>query len=298
MKTYLRVCLVSMLVVMAAAASAEPITLEYKFTVGEVDKYKMTMDMSMEMPAMGSKTTAPPTNMSMTMTWAQKTLEVNPDGSAKLQVTYGEPTISGPKMPANAAKTTKLGGKSVIMTMSKRGQMLSMEGLDKVMASSGLKNLDFSKFTSGASSGPLFPEGPAEVGQSWSQEIPFPFGNSQMNVTSTLVSTDEQLWSQKAARLKQVFNGQLDLADIMKAVGPAAAGSAKGAPDLSSMTGNAGFDGHMSFVFAPELGKLLKGDGNVGIKMTMNMPAELTKQGAPPSVCMNMNMRMTITRFK
>jgi hypothetical protein len=298
MKTYLRACLVLLLVVMSAVAFAEPITLEYKFTAGEVDKYKVTMEMSMDMPGMGSKTTAPPMNTSITMTWTQKTLEVNADGSAKLRVTYGEPMISGPKTPHSAAKTTKLGGQSVIMTMSKRGQMLSMDGLDKVMAASGLKNMDFSKLMCSSSRNALFPEGPVEVGQSWTQCAPLPFGKSQMNVTTTLVGADQQLWNQKAVQIKQTTVGQIDVNELMRTVTVGANVGGKSAPYLSSVTGALDLNGDMTYMFAPAIGKLLRGDGLMQAKMTMNVPGGAAKHGAPSTMSFTMNMRMTITRFK
>ncbi len=259
------------------------------------------MDMSMQVPGMSGKEGVPAMNMSMSMTCIQKTLAVNPDGSAKIKITYGDLKYTG--LPKNAkvetkAKANALAGQSVTVTMSKRGQMLSVEGMDKLMAAAGAPNMDFSKFFNAASNQALLPECPVEVGQSWTQEVPMPFGDSRMGVTSTLDSTDEQVWGVPAAKITQVFDGSFDIAEILKAVMGSTNAGGQGTPDLSSFQGTANLTGDMSFLFAPSMGKLLKGGGSMLMKMTMSMPPEAVKQGAPASVDMNMNMRISITRFK
>lgn len=301
MRRFALFCIAVTLIIAAVAAIAEPVTLEYKFKAGDVDKYKMTMDMSMQMSGIPAKEGVPAMNMSMLMTCIQTTLAVNPDGSAKVKVTYGDMKITGLPKSAKAetkTKTNALAGQSIIMTMSKRGQMLSVEGMDKLMAAAGAPSMDFSKFLNAASNQALLPEGPVEVGQSWEQEVPLPFGDSKFNVTSTLESTDQQMWGLNAAKVNQVFNGSFDIADIMKAMMGGLNTGAKGMPDMSSFSGTADMSGDMSFLFAPTIGKLLKGDGTMQMKMTMNLPPEAVKQGAPASFDMNMNMRINITRFK
>lgn len=295
MKSYTRMCFIAVLALMAAAAFAEPMTLAYKFTPGDVDNYKMSMEMSMQMPGM------PAPNTSVTVTYTQKVLSVNPDGSAKIQVTYGAPTLSGAPAAAKGAKAAaKLEGQSVIMTMSPRGQMLSMEGLDKIVAGSAMKNMDFSSLFSNSSNQALFPEGPVDVGQSWSQDVPFPFGGGQMKITSTLEDADMQIWNQKAVKIKQTFTGCLNMAQVMKAAmaGVDSTGKTANMPDLSKMMGDMNLDGDMTFLFAPEIGKLLKGDGAVKMNVVIAMPSDAKSHGTPSTFKMDMTMTIHITKFK
>ena len=295
MKNCFRICLVALLVLSTALAYAEPVTLEYKYTVGEIDKYKMTMDMSMNMPGLSIGTEGSPMNMSMTITYTQKTLAVNPDGSAKVKMTYT--SVSGLPGAAKGAKNANLTGQSIIMTMSKRGQTLSVEGMDKLLAQSGLKNMDFSSMFSSSSSQAILPEGPVEVGQSWSQNLQLPFAGSKMIVTSCLDSNDQRIWNQPAAKIKQAFFGELDLGAIMRTV-VGSIGDAKQSAALSSISGVVNIDGQMTFLFGTAIGKLLKGDGTIQAKMNMNMPSEASRQGAPKTLQMSMNMRMSLTRTK
>jgi len=296
-------CIAIMLVIASVAAFAEPVTLEYKFKVGDVDKYKMAMAMSMEMPGLPAKGGAPAMNFSMTMSYIQKVLAVNPDGTAKVQVTYGDMKFSGLPGDAKAkadteAKTKAMAGQVMTAIMTKRGQMLSVQGMDKVMAAAGMPSMDFSKFLNSASNQALLPEGPVDVGQSWKQEVPMPFGSGRMSVTSTLDSTDQQLWGLQAAKVSQAFDGSFDIAEVLKAMMGGLKAGTKGAPDLSSMSGTVNLNGKMDFLFAPAIGKLLNGGGSMQMKLTMNLPPEAVKQGAPASVDMNMNMQINITRYK
>ncbi len=297
MKRFALFCIASIFV-LSAAVFAEPVTLEYKFKPGDVDKYRMKMDMSMQIPSMPS---LPSMNITTTMNCIQKTLAVNPDGSAKIKVAYEDVKINGlPDAAKNSTnkKTKALTGQSITATMSKRGQMLSVDGMDKLMAASGVQNMDMSKFLNAASNHALLPEGPVEIGQSWTQDVSLPFGESKINVISTLESTDQQIWSLNAAKVNQKFDGSFDIGAIINAVMGSINMGAKASPDMSSFSGTANLSGDMGFLFAPSIGKLLKGEGDMQMKMVMNMPAEAVKNGAPTSIEMNMNMRINITRYK
>lgn len=298
MKAYRTICAVLLIVLAAGAAFGEPVTLEYKFKVGDIDKYKMTMDMSVQMPGMPAKEGVSPISMSMTMTCTQQTLAVNPDGSAKIKATNGKPTITGGPASAKGAKMPDLAGQSITFTMTKRGQTLSIEGLDNLLAGSPLKNMDLSSFFSPASNQALLPEGPVEVGQSWNQSVPFPFGGGAIGVNSELESADQQVWGLNAAKIKQRLAGSLDIGQFMKSLMAAVGTGGKQAVDLASMSGSLDLNGDMSFLFAPSIGKLLKGDGTIQAKMMMNMPSDAVRQGAPASIQVNLSMRINITRFK
>lgn len=283
------------------AAAAEPIALEYKFRKGEVDKYRLAVEMSLDLSgvaAAAGQSNVPPMNMSMSVNLVQKTLDVYSDGSAKVRVSYSNPVIQGVKMPAAASKSAKaLQGQEIVMRISKRGRIISVQGLDKLMAGSGF-NMDFSKLFDASAGNVILPEGPVEVGQSWTDSIPIPFGSSQIHLQSTFAGYDEEIWNLRVARIRQSCCGSLDLKEMFETVLRAIAGSMKqNAPDFSSMSGELGLNGDMTEYFAPSIGKLLKSNGTLSAQVAITFPQSLTQQGAPSSLSCGVNMRMAMTRF-
>lgn len=85
MSRFLRASATALLLLAATSAFAQPIKLQYKFTPGEIDKYKLAIAVTLAMPQMQGKS-IPPMNFAMTMTTTQKTLGVLPDGSAKVRM--------------------------------------------------------------------------------------------------------------------------------------------------------------------------------------------------------------------
>lgn len=184
----------------------------------------------------------------------------------------------------------------MVMTVSRRGQVLGFEGMDKLAASPMLKNLDFTSLFSFTSNQALFPEEPVEVGQSWDQNISLPLGNSWMGVSSTLVSRDEVVMNRQAARVTQTLMGGIDMAALMKSIMSAADTKGQMPFDISSMVGDLNLDGRMTYLFAPTIGKLLKGSGSVRAGIDIKMPPELAKQGAPQSLAIRVNLGVNISR--
>lgn len=286
---------------LVCAAQGEPIKLAYKFTKGELDKYRMDISINMTMPALPGMGNPPPINMKMQAVQYQRTLEVLPDGSAKVRFTQSVSDLKvagGPKgkMPEIPKQSI-----SMIFTMTPQGKVVSMEGTEKVQKmfeSMGIQGFDPSLLTSQMGQYAFLPEEPVEVGSTWKQVIPLPMGWGEMTVESTLNSYGEQVWSQTAARITQTFTGKMDLAEVMKSVFAAMPMSEKERQAMAGFSGSMDMNGKMTFLFAPALGKILKGNGQMWATITINMPAEAVRQGAPGEMTMVMEVNFSMTRFK
>ena len=298
MKRWIAIACVVSFVFAACAAHAEPIKLAYKFTKGELDKYRMNMSMNMTMPNAPGAGNVPPISMNMEMVAQQRTLDVMPDGSARIRVTYAAPKVNmtgGPKSKKPPIANQPF---SVITTMTPEGRVLSIEGMEKMFAVSGLKNFDVSQFTNLMGQYAFLPSEPVEIGANWKQTVPMPFNAGDMTVDSVLESYGQQIWSQTAAGINQKFTCHMDLAQILKSVTGSMALKEKERQMISRMSGGIDINGTMTFYFAPAIGKVLKGSGQMWSTVKISMPAEAVAQGAPSEMCMEMDMKMTLTRFK
>lgn len=298
MKRWITIATLVLFVVAACAAQAEPVKLAYKFTKGELDKYRVNMSMNMAMPNVPGGGNMQPINMAMEMVAQQRTLAVLPDGSAKIRVTYSTPKMKVTGGPKTKQPVVPKQTFSVVMTMAPDGRVLAMEGMEKMFAASGLANSDMSQFTNLMGQYAFLPSEPVEIGTIWKQTVPMPFGAGDMTVDSVLQSYGERIWSLAAAGINQKFTAHIDLGQIIGSVMGSMPMKEKERQMISQMSGEIDMNGTMTFYFAPSIGKVLKGRGQMWAAITINMPAEAVRQGAPGELCMAMDMKMTMTRFK
>ena len=275
---------------------AEPVAFEYKFTKGEVDKYRLTIDMNIS--AAGVPADTAPMNSKISLVLLQKTLDVLEDGTAKIQVSYTDQSMSMPGMPKEQA--AKLPSQTITMNMSKDGKVLSMDGVGNLVGTAAGPGMDFGQMLSQVGYSGIFPPKPINVGESWSQAVPIPFGGGSVNINSTLVSTGELISDVDASKVKQDYKGHIDLGQLMKAIASSVPNEMKGemAQAISSLKGGVELDGSTLFYFSPTLGKLLKANGNIVSNIKLILPEEATNAGAPPQMDMVMNLNLNITRFK
>ena len=300
MKRRIAVAAAVIFVIAACAACAEPVTLAYKFTKGEIDKYKMAMSMSMNMPLLPGGSAFPPMGMSMQMVFRQHTLDVLPDGSARIRVTYTPSDMKitgGPKMKKQPSVPNQ--STSMVMTMTPDGRTTNVEGMDKALAASGVQNFDMNQFTNMMGQYAFLPAGPVEIGSSWNQTVPMPFTGGNMRVDSVLESYGEPIWSQPAAKINQKYSAYIDIGQLIRTfVGSMAGLKPKEQQAVGSITGGMDLNGAMDFYFAPAIGKVLKGAGNMTGAIKINMPSTVVKSGAPSALTMDIDMKMSLTRFK
>jgi len=295
MRSFLRVFLVVAILISAAACViAEPIALEYKFKQGEVNAYKVAMTMSVAAPQMAAASAPASARTEMTITY--KTLEVLPDGSAKIEVSTSAPAMSegGKNVSSGNAK-----GSTKVVVMSKQGQITSSEGEDSDMVSSSLQNMDFSGLLNGASRQILFPSGPVDVGQKWTQDAPMPFGGSKLSVSSTLVGL-EGSGQEKNARIRQAFAGKINLGDVMKAMAGTSNMSPEQSAQMSQINGTVNITGDMQFLFSPNAGKMVRGGGDLTAKVIIGLPNNKNESASSSTKNINLtvSMQMNITRIK
>jgi hypothetical protein len=283
-----------------AGAQAKTVKLEYKFRKGAADKYRMGMTMKMSIPGMPG---APSGAMAakMTAVFTQKVLDVYPDGSAKIRVSFDKMKMSMPGMgqPEQTVPT-----QSITITMSKDGKPLKIEGMGPMMGGAGIPGMEVGQVMNqfGSCGGFPFPPGPVSVGETWKQAVPVPAFGGNVNVVSTLLAAAVPVGRENAAKIRQTFSGHFDLAEMMKAFAGATPGDAKGGEEarkaMSSMTGAMDLKGWSVTYFSPTRGKMLKTNGNVNVRMNMSLPASAQQQGGPRQMNMVMDMNIYVGRIK
>lgn len=292
MKPFIKLGLATVLVVcVLSGAFAEPIKLELKFTKGEVDKYKVMSSVSMS-PSSASADIQP-ISITSTMLMTQRTVDVLPDGSGVVQVKTSSVQISG--APKVKGQKIPVASQAITMTISKEGKLLNIEGVGLLAGKLG-SNMDFSKFFNQVGEQMIFPPDPVDVGQSWKNVLPFPFGGGSMSVVSTLTAVGEPVWTESAARIKQSYDGRIDLGQLMKAISSSISG--KDAQVFAAISGSMDLNGATELLFSPARGKLLKADSNVTATMRFNVPAGAQTKGGGGNIEMTMQMSSTTTRVK
>lgn len=302
MKRYLTMLIVAVLVLcLGCLVSAEPIKLAYKFTKGELDKYRSNVSMNVIMPSLPGLGNVPPISITMETVQQSRTLEVLPDGSAKIRTSYSVSSVKMSGGPKGKTPQIPKQSFSLVFTMSPQGRVTSVEGAEKLkrmFESVGLPNFDMSFLTNQMTNYVLLPEEPVDVGSTWKEVIQFPLGWGEMSVESTLDSYGGQLWSHTTAHITQKFTGRVDLAQVVKSLASSPSWSEKERQAVSQISGTMDMNGTMTFIFAPILGKILKGTGQMWADMTLNMPSAAVAEGAPAQIKMQMEVKFNLTRFK
>jgi len=264
---------------------AAGLNFEMKFKPGEIDKYKMTMDMTMNMPNMPRAAAAASSNtqMNMTMLMTMETLSVNPDGSAKVKYKISDMKMN---MPGVLGGLRTMPDVELTATMSKDGKTSNVEGMSNVpgMAMSGV---DMNKMMSNFS-GIMLPGKPIRIGETWEGQMPSALGGN-LATQFRLDSDNQPIGSAKAAKITSTFSYKGTLADLMKQVGKASA-----LP--SGMNGNVDISGTGTTYFDPAAGKTLKTDADIVEKMDMQLPTGAAP-GAPQNMQMNMTMKMHMEKI-
>jgi len=289
--------LIAFLLIPACVVRAEPVMLAYKFVPGSIDKYKMVMSMDMNLVGAPQGREMPPMNMGMSMVVTEKVLGVLPDGSAKIRVSY-----SGFKMTGAAAQKAK--GKlpqtptvpTVVVTRTTDGRIIKLEGLHKLPIASS-KYMDMGPFMKMMGNEGVLPVGPVEVGESWTRQVPLPFGNSSASVTCTLQGTEARASNRNAARIQQAIDGRMDLGEMLKAMVGAMPFKAPDGSVVTGITGHIDLMGSMDYLFSPAIGKMLSSKGFADVSLSMNLPEAAQKMGGPPSVSMLVTMKFDFTKL-
>lgn len=293
-----RILVVGLLVVFAlcalTAAQAKSVKLEYKFTKGAVDKYKMIMDMKMSMPGMPEGAGGFSGKVSMLMT--QKVVDVYSDGSAKIEATMSNMKVDFPGMPADAQ--SQIPEKATMtMTISKLGKVLKMEGMQNLPGSMGMPGMDFSRMASQFGvQGLMFPDRQVEINETWTDAIPMPMGGGEMKVQSTLMNAALPIGSEVASKIGQTYSGYIDMAALMQATAGSVEMDPQAKAAMSQVTGGMNIGGTSEIYFSPELGKMIKTDAHITMDANFCLPGMMAEEGGASAITMHMDMNMNISR--
>ena len=265
-----------------AAPAAAPVTLRYKFAVGQVRRYEYDMDMKMNMQT-GQNGGAIPMDMTMQMVMRQTAKSIRPaDGAATLSVEIESMHMlrGGQEMPMPEAQQAQMKQTSTLV-MLPTGKMLSMAMPG--MAGMNAPGMDFSK--SMFSSTALLPDGPVKIGDTWNGVTEAAVAGMQTTFTATLTGVDQKNGA-TLATIQQKQTGTIDKT------------MTQGMP--ASMTMHGLLSGTANQVFDTTAGAIQSATGTGGTDMTMTfakaadgtMPA-----GMPTAMKMNMHMEYTMTRL-
>ena len=261
------------------------IVLEYKFKPEQLDKYRTTVKMKMNMPMMMGPSGSSSMDTETTMLMTQKVLSVKPDGSAKIETAL---TDMKPKGSASSSSwMPPMSDQKYTVTMSKTGKVLDDTDIKKMASSMGMPGMDFSSMNQMGLGGVL-PDRGINVGQTWTDRIPFLMGGGDIEITATLAADNATVGKRKVCKIEHEYKGQVDIAEMMKSMS---------VPGMPSMSGEMDITGTGVVFFSREEGKMIKSDDKVKVAVKMIMGQTPASKGATPggSVTLEMTMDMDST---
>ena len=265
-----------------AAPASAPVTLRYKFAVGQTHRYEYGMDMNMNMQT-GQNGGAIPMDMTLHMIMRQTVKSVRPsDGAATLstQIESMHLLRGGQEMPMPAEMQAKM-KQPFTQVMLPTGKILSMAMPG--MAGMGAPGMDFSKnmFSSTA----LLPDGPVKVGDNWKGMVDAAGAGAQTAFTATLTGVDQKDGA-TLATIQQTQTGSIDKT------------MTQGMPAAMTMQGQ--ITGAATQIFDTTAGAVQSATGTAGTDMTMTFAKAAdgtTPPGMPSAMKMQMQMKYTMTRL-
>jgi len=273
---------VGLFFVFSKSNPAAGLNLEIKFKPGQIDKYKMTMDMTMNTPgSTGASSPAMQANVSLLMT--METISVNPDGSAKVKYKMSDMKMTMPGTPM--AGSQAMPEAEFTATMSKDGKTSNVEG-PKNMPGMAVSGMDAEQMMSNFS-GVMLPGKSVKVGETWKGKMPALGGN--MITQFKLDSDNQPIGNTKATKITSTFNYKGSLADLMKQ-----SGKASSLPP--GMNGNVDMSGTGTTYFDRDAGKMISADTDVVEKMDIQSPAGMGAPAGQKSMQMNMTMKMHVEK--
>jgi len=288
-KLRIALALIAILLAFGVCAQAKSVTLIHSFQPGQIDKYKMTIDMRLSapgIPQLGNK----PVHMKMTSTFRQKVLGILPDGSARVLMSYGAANMSCKEFP-NMPRQRRPAG-SMTVTFTKDGRIADAQGFELQNVWAGLPGFDPSGLSSQMGYMGIFPSEPIEVGQSWANEMPLPFDSGTVRIVSTLLGAAVPVGKDVACKIRQDFQAYMDLGALTKFI----AASGKVPMGEFKPSGGMQMTGWSVLYFSPDKSRLLKINGKVQADFSIEMPALAIADGAPQTLTMKMIMNISIAR--
>jgi hypothetical protein len=244
------------LVFCAQAYCQDTVKLQYKFTPGELLRYKIVFDANLQLdaPSTGKSLTIP---IRMSAVYRQRTKRILPDGNAELNVAFESMRMQ----LGNEARDLPVKQIPVVtMVMAKTGQIQSAGAtVNGIMANQMLGANGFGQS--------LLPDAELMVGDSWTQQIPEIPGVGKFQTRGTLVSSNMKLGKYSVAAIKESIGGNLNLDS---ALAQSFQGTSAQLPPGMKMDG--AFLGDGTVYFSAERGQLIRTDGQVDVQVNVNIP--------------------------
>jgi len=262
------------------APAAGTATLRYKFTPGQVHRYKMTTNMVGTMLT-GQSGAGFPLNTATQIIMKQTVKDVRAsDGAATIETEIESMRLAmnGKEQPMPDAQKATI-SKPFTQVMLPTGKVLSMKMPD--MPGAGMPGMDFSKSFSSLSV--AFPAGPLKAGETWKSAISAP-GMEGTNLTydSALTSLTGD-GDAARANIDQKIGGTLGMT------------LSQGMPMGMTMAGTVNGTGTMVFNTAQGVVENLSNDSSIDMTMTFKAkPGQAPPPGMPTGMKMQMRQKTTM----
>lgn len=244
------------------AAADRSYTLVMKGAVGDLVRYKTQTNMKMVMKGANGESPLPmPPETSSELIHRVKTVAVKPDGSM-VQVT----TMESGNMKVMGQSIEMPATPPITMEVDRFGRA-AVRSSEKLPGAQILNQ--FMNMNQVPSSGFIFPDHPVKIGDSWQTTIPAPSGAGKMQITSTLLGTEE-VGGRQTLKIKQVTELPLDLK-----VGADQKPAADEASAAMVMKGNIAVNSIANIM--PGNGRLVKAVGDIDMKMQMTLKGDAAK---------------------
>lgn len=240
----------------AQAFCQDSVTLQYKYTAGELLRYKMVMDASMQLDTPNGSLTIP---VRMAAVMKQRTKRVLKDGNAELVVAFESMRMQlGTEVREMPVKELPV----MTVTVSKHGQVCSANvpgmAANPFMNSQMMNSGGFGNYV-------VFPEGPIKVGDAWELNLPQVQGLEGIRAGGELLSTNTKLGKYTVSKIRQTIGGNLNL-DMPTGLGMQTNSAMPG------MKMDGAFLGDGTVFFSAERGQMIRADGRVDLQVNVNIP--------------------------
>jgi hypothetical protein len=274
------------------AVSGEPVKLQYKFSKGNIDRYKLQMVVSLPNLFQSSQTQDP---LTMSAVIAQKVLDVRPDGTAKVLISFSNLKVSS-TLPNSHYGQQNMRIPPVTALVKRDGSVQILQGAEGFGQAFQMPGMDYGQITGQMG---MLPAWPVEVGDGWQQDIPVPFGGGKMTVTSRVVSTGPSDGID-ASKIRQNFDTKINLGEFMKSFASGMSGQGRPVPQMPEISGSMDLTGTAVMYFSQKKGRLVSARQDMTANIKMGVPAQSMQPGSSkPSMefSLTMGLKLTLTRL-
>jgi len=258
-------------------------TLQMKPSIGDLLRYRMQMDMKMDLKSEKGELPIPtPVEGGMSGTMRLKTVGIKPDGAAVVVVEIREGaltamgnTIPFPEMPP------------VTLEMDRLGKVLKVRDAGKIPG--GTMFSQWMNFSQMPIQGVVLPDRPVRIGDSWETEIPFPISDQKVRVVTTLIGL-ETVGGQETLKIKQVMTVPVDMK--LDQTGQPTKDTSR---TMTTMTGEVSINSIANVLERNARLVKLVGDADARLAVESKSPAaEQSPFGSQMNMTMGMRMTMSL----